>query len=145
MKEQNSSEYLFTLHKTEDQQYSLIFKVKSGLEDFLDHIKHQHWHLLERHSVHISCSWLKKKKMYRNKMIRNNLKNTLGSKQETCLSRKCEHEQSRVFSFFENVILTNKRLEINVTIDLWLWIINSYIHIMFGLQNVLSIFLKKEK
>ena len=33
-------------------------------------------------------------------MIRNNLKNTLGSKQETCLSRKCEHEQSRVFLFF---------------------------------------------
>lgn len=63
-------------------------------------------------------------------MIRNNLKNTLESKQETRLSRKCEREQSGVFLFFENVISTNKYLEINVTIDLWLWIINSYIHIM---------------
>ena len=33
-------------------------------------------------------------------MIRNNLKNTLASKQETHLSRKCEHEQSGVFLFF---------------------------------------------
>lgn len=33
-------------------------------------------------------------------MIRNNLKNTLESKQETRLSRKCEREQSGVFLFF---------------------------------------------
>ena len=78
-------------------------------------------------------------------MIRNNLKYTSESKQEIRLSRKCEHELSGVFLFFENVILTNKFLEINMTIDLWLWIINSYIHIMYhDLQNVLNIIFKKK-